>query len=115
MNILKLLVLVLAPVAQHVEPQSNGFLDGLAGVYNAPLLVCWSAEWCQYCHKDTGAIQQIRQDGKFYVTVLDYDKNKELARKYGVDRIPTYFIIKQGRLIYRTNKIKDIQNYQERE
>ena len=108
MNSLKLLVVLAASVGVHDADSPEPWLVEAS---DKPLLVCWSADWCHYCQRDKPTIRQIRRDGQFDVLELDYDENRELAKKYKVDKLPTYFIIEAGRLVYRTNNLDNIFNY----
>ena len=61
------------------------------------VLIDFYAEWCGPCKMQSPVIDKIaeeRQDIK--VGKIDVDENQELALKYGVMRIPTLLIIKNG-------------------
>jgi uncharacterized protein len=58
-----------------------------------PVLVFFTASWCQYCHKmenDTftnpGIAHQINND--FVPLMVDVDAHKDLVEKYKVDMFP---------------------------
>ena len=57
----------------------------------------FGAVWCPACQKlkvtlEDAAVKQALSEYNVYT--LDADKDKELARKYGVRSIPAYFLVK---------------------
>lgn len=54
-------------------------------------MILWKAKWCGSCKKMMPVVKQLREEG-YTVYVLDYDENKELAKKMGVRSLPTSVI-----------------------
>jgi thioredoxin-related protein len=62
------------------------------------LLLHFGAEWCSWCRKmdaDAFADKSVGQTtAKFYVSVeLDVDREKDLVKKYRVERVPTAVVL----------------------
>ena len=68
----------------------------LAGKEGKPVLAFFTASWCTWCQKmkqDTLVDPTVVGLMKNYVYVaVDVDKEKDVARKYGVTSIPAYVI-----------------------
>ena len=77
-----------------------------------PILLDFSAEWCAPCkkmlqttYKNKGVIAKSR---KFVPVLLDYDKQKAVAKKYGVDSLPTLlFFSPDGKEVLRLHEFQD--------
>ena len=63
-----------------------------------PVLVDFSAVWCQPCKMLDPVVKQLagEWDGKVKVVKIDADENPDLVMKYGVMGIPTLLFIKDG-------------------
>ena len=63
-----------------------------------PVLVDFSAVWCQPCKMLDPVVKQLagEWDGKVKVVKIDADENPNLVMKYGVMGIPTLLFIKGG-------------------
>jgi thioredoxin 1 len=64
-----------------------------------PVLVDFYAEWCSPCKMLDPVIRQVASDLKDRAVIgkLDTDKNL-IARRFGINRIPTIFIIRDGEI-----------------
>jgi len=78
---------------------------------NEPVLVDFTAVWCQPCKMLDPVVRQLAQDwqGKVKVVKLDADQNPNLMVQYGVMGIPTLMLFKNGAVRER------ITGYQTRE
>ncbi len=78
---------------------------------NEPVLVDFTAVWCQPCKMLDPVVRQLAQDwqGKVKVVKLDADQNPNLMVQYGVMGIPTLMLFKNGAVQER------ITGYQTRE
>lgn len=65
-----------------------------------PVLVDFTAGWCQPCKMVDPIIRQLAQDweGKVKVVKLDADQNPNIMMQYGVMGIPTLMLFKGGEI-----------------
>ncbi len=65
-----------------------------------PVLVDFTAVWCQPCKMIDPIVKQLAQDwdGKVKVVKLDADQNPNIMMQYGVLGIPTIMLFKSGEL-----------------
>jgi thioredoxin 1 len=63
-----------------------------------PVLVDFTAVWCQPCRMIDPIVKQLAQewDGKVKVVKLDADQNPNIMMQYGVMGIPTLMLFKGG-------------------
>ena len=63
-----------------------------------PVLVDFSAVWCQPCKMLDPVVKQLagEWDGKVKVVKIDADENPNLVMQYGVMGIPTLLFMKSG-------------------
>ena len=63
-----------------------------------PVLVDFTATWCQPCKMLDPVVKQLAQDwqGKVKVVKLDADQNPNIMVQYGVMGIPTLMLFKSG-------------------
>jgi thioredoxin 1 len=87
--------------------------DFQSEVLNAsePVLVDFTATWCQPCKMLDPVVRQLAQDwqGRVKVVKLDADQNPNLMVQYGVMGIPTLMLFKGGAIKER------ISGYQTRD
>ena len=67
---------------------------------NDPVLVDFTAVWCQPCRMVDPIVKQLAQDwdGKVKVVKLDADQNPGILMQYGVLGIPTLMLFKGGEI-----------------
>jgi thioredoxin 1 len=65
-----------------------------------PVLVDFTAVWCQPCRMVDPIVKQLAADweGKVKVVKLDADQNPNLLTKYGVLGIPTLMLFRGGEI-----------------
>jgi thioredoxin 1 len=65
-----------------------------------PVLVDFTAGWCQPCKMIEPIVKQLAQDwdGKVKVVKLDADQNPNIMTKYGVLGIPTLILFHGGQV-----------------
>jgi thioredoxin 1 len=65
-----------------------------------PVLVDFTADWCQPCKMIDPIVKQLSDEwqGKVKVVKLDADQNPNLLMQYGVMGIPTLMLFKGGQI-----------------
>lgn len=83
--------------AQHV---SDNEFDQKVLRASGPVLVDFWAEWCGPCRMLTPVLEQVaaEQAGRASVVKVNVDESPELARRYGVQSIPTLLYFANGKL-----------------
>jgi thioredoxin 1 len=68
-----------------------------------PVIVDFWASYCTPCKLYGPKVDQLatEYDGKLIVAKVETTQNKELAHKYGIDRIPTTVVFVDGKEVMR--------------
>lgn len=66
-----------------------------------PVLVDFSATWCQPCRAIAPAVNQLagEYEGRVKVTTLDIDESPATAQKFQIRGVPTLLMIKGGKVV----------------
>ena len=67
-------------------------------------VLAFVAPWCKSCKRAKPWLLSIRADG-VDVRIVDIDRNSDLARRYGVKSVPTFFVYVGNRQPVRTEHI----------
>jgi thiol-disulfide isomerase/thioredoxin len=65
-----------------------------------PVLLDFHADWCGPCRSMDPTIRKLVADG-YPVRKVNIDREQQVARQYGVDRVPTYVLVAGGREVTR--------------
>ena len=67
---------------------------------SGPVLVDFTADWCQPCKMIDPIVKQLSTEwqGKVKVVKLDADQNPDILIQYGVMGIPTLMLFKGGQI-----------------
>ena len=90
---------------KHVDEQNfqSEVMDS-----SEPVLVDFSAVWCQPCKMLDPVVKQLagEWDGKVKVVKIDADENPNLVMQFGVMGIPTLLFMKNGEIKERVTGFK---------
>ena len=96
------------PAAASLAPPAAGTVDKVGAddfhqvvlESDVPVLVDFYADWCGPCKRLSPMLDQVaRERTDLRVVKVNYDHDKKLARKYGVQSLPTMIIFKDGSLV----------------
>jgi thioredoxin 1 len=86
-------------MADMVHVSENTFKEEVLDA-SQPVLVDFSAVWCQPCKMLDPIVKQLagEWDGKVKVVKIDADENPNLVMQFGIMGIPTLLFFKSGEL-----------------
>ena len=66
-----------------------------------PVLVEFTADWCGSCHILAPMIEKVMRQFSTKVKFgrIDYDTNRDLAKQYGVNKLPALILFKDGKAV----------------
>jgi len=66
-----------------------------------PVLVDFSATWCQPCRAIAPLVDQLAGEyqGRVKVTTVDIDESPATAQKFRIRGVPTLLMIKEGKVV----------------
>ena len=81
------------------------FTDIING--NVPVLIDFSAEWCQPCRMMPPILKEVKNQLGDSVNILkvDVDKNQAIAQKWMISGVPTLMIFKNGKQLFRQSGV----------
>jgi thioredoxin 2 len=90
----------LAPGAEPIEADTQLFDDVLREA-RVPVLVDFWAEWCGPCRMAAPDLHAIAQEmaGRALVLKVNIDEHPELASRYGVQSIPNFLVLRNGKAV----------------
>ena len=88
----------------------------MAAQKNEPVLLAFKATWCGPCKQmDAEVFAQpaaARMLANWILVHLDYDKDRELARQYGIRGVPTFIVLSpSGKEVDRTDGGLSLQEF----
>ena len=90
----------LPPVAEPIEADTALF-DDITAKATVPVLVDFWAAWCAPCRMAAPEVSRTASEmaGRAVVLKVDTDKHPDLARRYGVQGIPNFVVMKGGQVV----------------
>ncbi len=72
--------------------------------YKGTVLIDFFADWCTPCKMLSPVIEDVAKDAKKKVKVckINVEKEKDLAKKFGIMSIPTLVVVKNGEVKNRS-------------
>ena len=86
---------------------------------STPVLIDFSATWCQPCKALAPVIEAVAQeyDGKLLVRKVDIDQAQQTAIRFGIQGVPTCIFFRDGSEVERfvgNRDLKDIKSMVEK-
>ena len=68
-----------------------------------PVLIDFYAEWCGPCRMMAPVVEQFAEEyeGSIKIGKINVDEESELAARFGVQSIPSFIFIKDGKVVDR--------------
>lgn len=70
-------------------------------------LVVVGAQWCQDCKLENPAVRAWAARQRLPIVDVDYDRDRELVKKWGIRVVPTYVLIRNGQAVWVRHSVKD--------
>lgn len=86
----------------------NGFYEIIKSA--KPTLVDFYATWCGPCKMQSPILDSLKEriGDKLKIMKIDIDKHGPIAAEYHIQSVPTLMLFREGRLLWRTSGVKQL-------
>lgn len=93
---------VLGPIAEPIDVDLTTF-DALVKETRVPIFIDFWAAWCGPCRMVAPEVKAMAQSlaGQAIVLKVDTERDPELAARFSIQSIPTFVILRDGRVVGR--------------
>ncbi|MFY9551977.1 MAG: thioredoxin [Thermoanaerobaculia bacterium] len=92
----------ISPVGKPIDADAETFTEVTSGA-KVPVLVDFWADWCGPCKMAAPEVARTAADmkGKALVLKVDTERHPELAARFGVQGIPNFVVLRDGKKVFQ--------------